>query len=32
LQLFMCMVEVDGKAFAEMWIADEAGEDGFCGR
>lgn len=28
----MGMVEIDGIAFAVMWVADEAGEDGFCHR
>jgi hypothetical protein len=27
----MGMVQIDGIAFAEMWVADEACEAGFCG-
>jgi hypothetical protein len=32
LEFVMGMVQIDGIAFAEMWLADEAGEDGFEGR
>ena len=28
----MCVVEFEGVEFAEMRVADEAGEDGFCDR